>query len=371
MSRFKRLSIDEAKEEFPLLNEKARRALKGGCASCDANPGVFVYSMDEYERMDADGSWTGGLVCGLGFVLGEVTVTEKDPYCLIHKTLMENEKCMTCYSEGFDFCRQHESYFPRLNQCYWCAESNTNYGYFTYNPDETPVTPPDKDPTVTPPPTDDKPTVTPPNPDNSKDLYDGIDLKNSKYISLELGGKETFKNQLETILESNSVLKNLLSRFEKGFEKLTFAIGKPDAYAQMAYSNENSLFHITFNEAYISDTGWNGKLINDNVGYDWSKVKTYDEALVVTVVHEAIHANHYARFKESTNIGRTEDAGAQYLLDKGYSEEYVNIFYTKDEKGEWKYEKSVEVVENNMDNYIRNNDHGVIDAALNEYRQEH
>ena len=47
---------------------------------------------------------------------------------------------------------------------------------------------------------------------------------------------------------------------------------------------------MTFNTQFINEDGWNRILKDDNIDYDWTKVKTKEEALVVILAHEAQHA---------------------------------------------------------------------------------
>lgn len=76
MARFKKLSLDEARETFTLLSEAEQRAIKGGCSKCEEarSYGYNVYTQGEFEQMLDNGTWDGGYVCGLGFFLGEVDV---------------------------------------------------------------------------------------------------------------------------------------------------------------------------------------------------------------------------------------------------------------------------------------------------------
>ena len=53
MGKFKRLNLAESEEHFPLLNEDARKTLKGGCDGCSewiyTYPGFPIYTEDNTQ----------------------------------------------------------------------------------------------------------------------------------------------------------------------------------------------------------------------------------------------------------------------------------------------------------------------------------
>lgn len=138
MSRFKRLSLDESKEEFPLLNAEARKALKGGCLTCaewrKEYPGITIYTEAEYTQMSLDGTWKTAAVCGIGLdVLGAVTVTgDNSTYCLKHFWSFADKECDYCYFDSFRYCEEHEQYFGSFGYCYDCNEYETYNSYYSY-----------------------------------------------------------------------------------------------------------------------------------------------------------------------------------------------------------------------------------------------
>ena len=137
MSKFKRLNLRESMELFPLMNEETRKALKGGCSLCDQFPGQ-IYSEEEYKRMDAAGDWTGGLVCGMGYVGPTTDIWGDRDYCFNHGVYTDEEDCMGCYYEQFEFCDEHDRYFDRLescDECMWELYENEDY-YQEYIPYE-------------------------------------------------------------------------------------------------------------------------------------------------------------------------------------------------------------------------------------------
>lgn len=65
--------------------------------------------------------------------------------------------------------------------------------------------------------------------------------------------------------------------------------------ANKHYGNRCFFFvsiYVEINTQYINEDGWNRILKSGNIDYDWNKVKTKEEALVVILVYEAQHANH-------------------------------------------------------------------------------
>lgn len=117
MARFKKLSLDEARETFTLLSEAEQRAIKGGCSGCEEarGYGYSIYTKDEFEQMLEAGTWTGGYVCGQGIVLGSVTI--------------EGEYGDS-YSHGYGKpCFLHNKYYP-LNGS--CPDCDALYGEISY-----------------------------------------------------------------------------------------------------------------------------------------------------------------------------------------------------------------------------------------------
>ena len=200
-------------------------------------------------------------------------------------------------------------------------------------------------------------------------LTDGVDIGNIRNFTLNLDSQPVFNEQMVNILKSNSVLKTLLSYFDKGYLHLTFSIEGMDEHTT-AYTTRQSddSYHIVFNSQYITDQGWDIPLNRiDNIGYDWSKGNTVDEALVVTLTHEAIHANHLAIFNDALLQGKTYYDTIFILQEKGYSQEFIDIFVDKETAG---WEQDGEQIKANMHEYMRKYDHGVIDSALEEYRKD-
>lgn len=127
MSKFKRLSLDEARDVFPLLNEEARKALKGGCDGCsewiDSYPGMPIYTLSEFEKKCDDGSWLGGLVCGFGYIHFQSVVYGNMGYCSRHEEYYDlSSDCYICYMDE-NYCDSHQVYF-----CYECSQPGHMFG---------------------------------------------------------------------------------------------------------------------------------------------------------------------------------------------------------------------------------------------------
>ena len=108
MARFKKLSLDEARETFTLLSEAEQRAIKGGCSKCEEarSYGYNVYTQGEFEQMLDAGTWTGGYVCGMGMIGMSVTI--------------EGEYGDS-YSHGYGKpCFLHNKYYPLNGSCPDC-----------------------------------------------------------------------------------------------------------------------------------------------------------------------------------------------------------------------------------------------------------
>lgn len=206
--------------------------------------------------------------------------------------------------------------------------------------------------------------------DNSGALTDGVDIYNTTNFTFKTQSQTVFNEQLTAILRSNTVLKSLLSYFDKGYVHLTFSVEEGMRREEAAYATYKTYesYHIVFNSEYVSEQGWVVPNIKtDNIGYDFTKLKSADEALLVTLTHEAIHANHFAIFNDALLQGKTYYDTISILQDKGYSQEFINIFIDKETAG---WERDAEQLNANMHEYMNRYDLGVIDSALEEYRRD-
>lgn len=200
-------------------------------------------------------------------------------------------------------------------------------------------------------------------------LTDGVDISNSKNFTFNTEEHTVFHEQLTKLLESNSVLKSILGYFNNGCTHLTFYIDNlaEDMTALTTYVNYES-YHMYFNLGYITDEGWNGPLnVIDNIGYDFRNLRTPEEALLVTLTHESIHAKHLAVFNDAFIQGNgIPEQISSFLRNSGYSQEFINIFIDQETNTLIPNDKKVE----NMHAYMKKYDHEVITKALEEYRNE-
>ncbi|MDO4729348.1 MAG: hypothetical protein Q4B43_10160 [Bacteroidota bacterium] len=200
---------------------------------------------------------------------------------------------------------------------------------------------------------------------------DGIDISNSKHFSFKTQSNVAFDRQLKDILSSNKTIKGILSYFDKGIVHMTFSVKDLEGsrLAQTNYVSSES-YHIEFNSKRIDQNGWNSNYKGkDNIGYDFSKARTTEECLVITLAHEAIHAKHYATYEDTMRkASNRPDIAANILLDRGYSQEFVEIYFKKDSEGEWYHNSDGR--NDRAHEYMRKHDHSVIDKALEEYRRD-
>ena len=206
----------------------------------------------------------------------------------------------------------------------------------------------------------------------------GVDVTNVDHFYFENAkANPAFHKQLTKLMESNSVLKELLGYFDSGkgclivrYLPIPSENGQIDG-AQTALDT-NGIFSMTFNTGCMDENGWfyrpkakdeDGNW--DNIGYDWDKVYTRDEYLLVTLVHEALHAHYYAIFHEECQHTTFADFRF-YMYKQGYDNEFINIF-SGDYLDKW---NTPETMDQRMHDYMRTHGHKYIDDALNEYRKD-
>lgn len=140
MGKFKRLTIDEAQSSFPLLNEDARKALKGGCEFHPFFGDGQPHSMDEVGEA-LNKNFNGGMiindadtkfwVCDVGwfdiwgynadlkFFQSQYTICQEHNHCFPFG--------LDCpYDNAYIFCGTHDYYFEKTDiaECPKCQEEN-------------------------------------------------------------------------------------------------------------------------------------------------------------------------------------------------------------------------------------------------------
>ena len=87
--------------------------------------------------------------------------------------------------------------------------------------------------------------------------------------------------------------------------------------------------------------------------------------------HEAMHANQMARYHDAMRYaGNVRYKAVDFLKNNGYSDEFIAMYFERDATGAW-VDADVNQRVARQHAYFENNCHGVIDAALEEYRRDH
>lgn len=367
MRKVTRKSLDELAKVMPIICEERQKMYIGGTSGCsgDIPPGpsgtdgprplpplppsgplgsVYnPYTIDDALGLMDAGHWRGGYVTGWGYVSPEVEINAPSGYqpptgagggdgSASGGSTVGGGGSVTDGGSGGD----NFPYVPgNTGSCLGDTYPNGGYGG-----------------------------------DNSGALTDGVDIYNTTNFTFKTQSQTVFNEQLTAILRSNTVLKSLLSYFDKGYVHLTFSVEEGMRREEAAYATYKTYesYHIVFNSEYVSEQGWVVPNIKtDNIGYDFTKLKSADEALLVTLTHEAIHANHFAIFNDALLQGKTYYDTISILQDKGYSQEFIDIFIDKETAG---WERDAEQLNANMHEYVNRYDLGVIDSALEEYRRD-
>ena len=358
MKKVGRLSLLNLTDKCSLINKDSQKSLIGGGSGTPDDP----FTEEEYNYLFYSGQWQGGCVEGMGWVTPDVYIYAEKPGGYGGYTKPgsggsggSGGSLWPGWPGGGSAGSYpgHNNYYPNHN----VYPGNNNYsqpysyyGYYGYH-------------------SSGGGGGGWGGSDNSSSLTDGVNINDSRHFTFNTNSQPVFNEQLTSILKSNSVIKTLLSYFDKGYVHLTFSL-EDMAKNVTAYTTWKSYdsYHMVFNSQYATEQGWDIPLEGiDNIGYDRSKVKTTDEALVVTLTHEAIHANHFAIFNDAflqADKGIYETYNI--LQEKGYSQEFIDIFIDK-ETNEWTTNEQRDI---NMHEYMKKYDHDVIDAALEEYRND-
>ena len=180
---------------------------------------------------------------------------------------------------------------------------------------------------------------------------DGVDVTNADHFFFEnTKDNPAFHKQLTKILESNSMLKELLTYFDRGYVSMILQLGtftEDDEIGSAAitkYDSNTGLYSIKFNEECLDENGWKDKPSGvDAYGFDWNQVRTKEEALVIILTHESMHARHFAIYNSICNdisekTGLKNIPGSiiyNVMKNRGYSEEFISIFITNDMKPQY------------------------------------
>ena len=315
-----RKSLDELALIMPVLSEDVQRRYVGGGDGSKENP----FTEEEYDSMVNAGTWDGGYVEGWGYTFGDLEVTG---------SISGSQNGVSGSYDGEWEDWDNDS-GPQGGSGYWGDSGNYwgdtgNYfddGYNTgvgggssggsssngggsnsgsgsgsnsnsgsNNGGGTSDIPPG--------------------------MLDGIDI-NSRNYTFNTSEYSAFNKQLQSILESNSVISNLLSFFNNGVVHMTFGVSDlaEPTIAEWSYASDES-FHIKFNSSLIDNDGWNYDFSGlDNAGFDFSQARNAEERLVITLAHEAMHASHYARFQAvMRDVENNKNNAVSFLEKQGYS----------------------------------------------------
>ena len=211
-------------------------------------------------------------------------------------------------------------------------------------------------------------------PDIPGSWTDGISADNGFFhFDSSLLQNTELNNQVQHILNSNSVISGLLGYFNNGNLNLTFEVGDSDGIAHLDHSNPNN-FVMVFNPSNINQGGFIGLNGIDNAGYDHSGL-TDVESLAIVIAHEAMHAKHMAVFQafSNQNNGIAEDT-RDALLNHGYSQEFVDIFFyptTNPQTGADTFAFNADsTVSDNLHSFMDQFNDQVFDAVLQELNND-
>jgi len=85
----------------------------------------------------------------------------------------------------------------------------------------------------------------------------------------------------------------------------------------------------------MNEDGWNNQYNGiNNIGYYYGEADNMVEKLIITFVHEAMHANHRSRYEDAMRHAKNERPEVvQFLKANGYSDEFIAMYFEKDATG--------------------------------------
>ena len=214
---------------------------------------------------------------------------------------------------------------------------------------------------------------------------DGVDVTNVDHFNFETAKvNPAFHRQLTKILESNSVLKELLAYFDTGKDCLTLRIAPIEEKegekigAQTIHDPESERYFMTFNEKYFEDDKWvfMPELPGvDMTGFDWRLVETPGQALAATLIHEAMHAKHYALFYDAYYAvagpnppDTVVQVVIQEMIRRNYPEDFRRIFSESDESTAWRDGTDID---NRLHAYMKDHEMENFYDAFNEFYDDY
>ena len=207
-------------------------------------------------------------------------------------------------------------------------------------------------------------------------LTDGINVDSGNYTFVNETFHKEFYEQLKKILKSNSELKEVLKFFEEEGHSLIFRVEPLNNEYAKATKDADGKYCMDFGIDFIPDNGvWNGPIRkSDQIGFNWERIKTQEEAFIVTLSHESLHLRHYTivgnAISQTTKEGGIVDYNAtyQHLKREGHSQDFIEIFLVQ-KNGNWTWRDNEEIGKRDHE-YIRKHELGTINKVLDEYEND-
>lgn len=202
----------------------------------------------------------------------------------------------------------------------------------------------------------------------------------SGFISFDTSMKENpaLSYMLMTCIQKIPQLQSLLAGYLNGTAgKLTFKLEELASGIVMETRSDaiGQTTEIIINSFYVDDNGFNYVMTgtSNNAGFNFGNETNADAntTFVGNLTHEAMHARHIAAYNEAmeyaVNSGTLDpfSVARQYLLNKGYSSEFTDIFFIE-KNGKWSKtdEKTFDKREHE---YIKTYNQGVFNNAMNQW----
>lgn len=201
----------------------------------------------------------------------------------------------------------------------------------------------------------------------------GLVVTNQPYTGIKFSDNlmknPALATQLTELLHSSQSLRNILSQFVNGNSKLTFDLAEDKDNIPM--NTDGETYTISINSKYVGEDGFNKRFIGkekDNGGYLHDG--TVDGTFAASIGHESLHAKHFYWYKESLKNGKTAEEHANFLKERGFSDNFVRIFYEKNAEKGWQKRKWDDI-NNNEHKYLDKYDKEVLDKVRGEYKSRY
>ncbi len=156
------------------------------------------------------------------------------------------------------------------------------------------------------------------------------------YFSENVMANDALATQLTELLYSSQILRNVLTPYVEGHSKLTINledIPNDENNNMVAMDTSNATNTITINSKMVNESGFyysfEGK--DKSSGHQFNG--TVDDTFSSAFTHEALHAKHYYWYHQSWINGKNDGERAEYLQNRGFSDEFVDVFYPQTAEG--------------------------------------